>query len=314
MRTVSFSHPAVRRMAKNDFVCTYTNTEGDPTSGASISHRPSDPPGPCIRGNGKQNVQTLFLTPQGEVFHVATGFLSGDDLAEEMKFAGNMFNKLKSETNASKRRDWVVQTHQNRLQSAGFSRQEIESPPGMEMMAMMRGNGNFMGQNFNSQNRNRRSSSPNDVFSPSFALNSSAITNFQFLILSSTPTTCRNDQNYWLAMASLFSQVSPATVEKAPACTWDLSETETGPCVAMPESICLVSAIFKLRGSKCHPWDRVGNSCGENVVPERRSKSSQPNEKVRVNYQLTRTFFVRLPDRWPTSSLAIGRAFEIGRV
>ena len=140
MRTVSFSNPDVRQLAKNKFVCTYTNTVGDPTSGQSISHRPSDPPGTCIRGNGKQNVQTIFVTPQGEVFHVATGFLDGSSLAEEMRFADELFQKIKRPGRNENRSLAVTKAHRQRLEKAGFTRQQIESRPGSELMTMMQTN------------------------------------------------------------------------------------------------------------------------------------------------------------------------------
>jgi hypothetical protein len=133
MRTVSFSNSHVRRLLNNDFVNTFTNTQGDPTAGMSISHRPTDAPGQCIRGNGKQNVQTIFMTPDGEIFHVATGFLSSEDLLAEARFAKELFGHLKS--NQSDNRSLVVEAHRQRLLESDFSAQQIDNRN--PMMAMM---------------------------------------------------------------------------------------------------------------------------------------------------------------------------------
>ena len=67
-------------MLNEDFVCATINTEGDPTAGASVGHAPTDSCGSSFRGIGRQNVQCLFLTPKGEIFHVASGFRGADDL------------------------------------------------------------------------------------------------------------------------------------------------------------------------------------------------------------------------------------------
>jgi len=145
MRTVTFSNPSVRSVLKNNFVCTYTNLEGDPTAGQSIRHRPNDPVGNCIRGNGKQNVQTLFLTPEGEVYHVATGFLSPEDFSEECRFAVQLFREYRKDPSTF--RQTVIDAHRDRLKNQGFSDRLIESAN--PMMAMMQGMQNGMG---NSQN------------------------------------------------------------------------------------------------------------------------------------------------------------------
>jgi len=97
MRTVTFSDRNLQNMLNQNFVNTFNNTEGDPTAGQSIQHRPSDPAGSCIRGNGKQNVQTIFMTPAGEIFHVATGFLSSEDLFKEAQFSLDLFGEMHGE-------------------------------------------------------------------------------------------------------------------------------------------------------------------------------------------------------------------------
>jgi hypothetical protein len=130
MRTVSFSDRKVQDLLNRNFLCTYTSTEGDPTAGGSIKHRPSDPPGPCIRGNGKQNVQTLFLSPDLEIFHVVTGYVAPDELVDEIQFAMQL-NKQLSEGSGD-RAEVVRQMHRERLQKMGFSDREIESQSWIE--------------------------------------------------------------------------------------------------------------------------------------------------------------------------------------
>ena len=117
MRTVSFSQPKASDTLNNHFVNTFSNTYGDPTAGMSIRHQPDEPAGNCIRGNGKQNVQTIFMTPQGEIFHVATGFLSGEDLSDEAQFALEVFDEIKNmDTSDAKMR--VADIHHSRKQNS----------------------------------------------------------------------------------------------------------------------------------------------------------------------------------------------------
>ncbi len=125
MRTVSFSNEQLQNTLNRDFVCVYTNTQGERSAGSSFSHAPDDLPGPCGRGAGRQNVQTIFLTPAGEIFHVATGFLEADDLLEEMQFAKQCFAMLHDHPRRDKQA--VVAAHLRRLRQLGFSRQEIAS-------------------------------------------------------------------------------------------------------------------------------------------------------------------------------------------
>ena len=134
MRTVSFCEPVVRNILNRNFVNTFTNTTGDPTAGQSIEHSPNSPSGNCIRGNGKQNVQTIFLTPAGEIFHVATGFLSGQDLANESKFALALFKEMKKSGSDS---TLVVDAHRKRLDEEGFAENEINARNPFSQMAMM---------------------------------------------------------------------------------------------------------------------------------------------------------------------------------
>ena len=122
MRTVSFSDAHVQKKLNDDFVCCTSNISGEPTSGRSFSHSPIDAPGPCGRSAGRQNVQVIFLTPPGEIFHVAAGFLSPDDLLAEMKFAQEMFSPLQDSPDRPK---FVVDTHARKLADVGYSLEEI---------------------------------------------------------------------------------------------------------------------------------------------------------------------------------------------
>jgi len=124
MRTVSFSDKNVRNLLATDFYSTYTNTKGDPSSGASFSHSPNDQPGPCGKGAGRQNVQCIFMTRAGEIFHVAGGFLSGEDLLQEITFAKDLFGNMKQSANPQR---VVVDQHTRFLTKAGFTNDQIRS-------------------------------------------------------------------------------------------------------------------------------------------------------------------------------------------
>ncbi len=158
MRTVSFSNREVRSLLNDYFVNTFTNTEGDPTAGMSIRHRPSDPAGQCIRGNGKQNLQTIFMTPDGEIFHVATGFVPPNELVDEIKFALQLFREI-SKAKTDNAEAIVSNAHRDRLKDLGFSDDEINARPGLEsfMQFVPNANSNFSEQkNNNSLTRDNR--------------------------------------------------------------------------------------------------------------------------------------------------------------
>ena len=133
MRTVTFSNVQVQKYLNQNFVGCITNTHGDRSSGASFAHKPSDAPGPCGRGAGRQNVQTVFLTPQGELLHVASGFLSAQILLEEMKFAHQLWEQLKS--GGEGRKQQLVDEHRKRLHTLGFNDREISeaNDPGFDL-------------------------------------------------------------------------------------------------------------------------------------------------------------------------------------
>jgi hypothetical protein len=124
MRTVSFSSPAVQNTLKDRFICACVNTTGEPTAGASFSHAPSDPPGPCLRGNGRQNIQLIFLTPQGDLFHALTGYVGPNDLAEELKFALETYEALQAVRND--RKQVVRDAHTERLMAIGYDQAQID--------------------------------------------------------------------------------------------------------------------------------------------------------------------------------------------
>lgn len=134
MRTVSFSNRRLQNELNKHFVNTYTNTTGDPTAGMSINHRPTDRAGSCVRGNGKQNVQTLFLTPEGEIFHAATGFLSSEDLGKEVIYAKRLFEELQRSDNPE---EVVTVSHRNRLADSGFSDEVINDRSPLAAMKMI---------------------------------------------------------------------------------------------------------------------------------------------------------------------------------
>ena len=94
----------------------------------SFSHSPNEQPGPCGRGAGRQNVQTIFMTPQGQIYHVATGFLSPEDLRGEIRFASATFENLRSSRTQPK--ETLVSLQESRMRELGFSEREIytESP------------------------------------------------------------------------------------------------------------------------------------------------------------------------------------------
>lgn len=138
MRTVSFSNESVIAELTKLFHCVAINTEGDPSAGISIRHRPSDAPGPCVRGVGRQNVQCLFLTPKQQVVHVASGYLDADDLLKEIKFARDLLKKISSVKNTAKAKRLVSQAHHNRRTSSA------ESQPGLSPETLARFmNGSF---------------------------------------------------------------------------------------------------------------------------------------------------------------------------
>lgn len=123
MRTVSFSNDQIQNAFNNDFVSCYTNTEGDPSAGGSIRHNPEDSAGPCGPTAGRQNVQTFFLTPDNKIFHVAGGFRSAKDLLDDIKFAKQIYAKIKASPDQADQ--IVADFHTDRLKKLGFSKSDL---------------------------------------------------------------------------------------------------------------------------------------------------------------------------------------------
>ena len=164
MRRVTFSTPEIQNAIREHFVAMNTNIEGDPTAGESIRHRPSDQPGSCIRGNGRQNVQTLFLTPDLKIFHVASGFQSPGDLYDEMQFAARLFAEMGKEKALPA--DTVRNAHLARLQDAGFPDSQIHATNDVELMrSMMSGKGSLSIDPSSMLNGGSPSVDGNDMFS-----------------------------------------------------------------------------------------------------------------------------------------------------
>lgn len=135
MRTVSFSSPPIQQVLSKDFICHIVNSEGDPSAGMSQAHAPTDPAGLCSPGIGSQNVQTLFLTPDGNIFHTASGFRGPDDLADEIQFAGELFERIQAAPELARRT--IPAMHRQRMHDAGIDDRMLNSDPRAEMAQMM---------------------------------------------------------------------------------------------------------------------------------------------------------------------------------
>lgn len=144
MRTVSFSSAPVHNSLTDDFVCYSLNTDGDSSAGVSVGHAPTDTPGFCSQGIGKQNVQCLFLTPDGEIFHTASGFQGPDDLKRELDTASTLFAAIQADPD---RAEWLVRDfHQQRLaELSEESRRTVPDSLG-QFMSQFTGMGNRSGR------------------------------------------------------------------------------------------------------------------------------------------------------------------------
>ena len=116
----------MNRELKKRFVCARTDTTGDASAGGSFAHAPGDAEPTCIRGNGKQNVQMLFLTPQGEIFHVITGYIGAAELAADLVRVRALFAKIVAETDLARREKIVADAHRTRRDE--LSRKEFAGP------------------------------------------------------------------------------------------------------------------------------------------------------------------------------------------
>ena len=127
MRAVSLSSPLVRKKLRDDFVCYAINTEGDASAGSSQAHAPQDAPGLCAEGIGNQNVQTLFLTPAGKIFHTASGYRGPDELLAELNFAKSLFDGMRRTPEQAQH--LIRTSHRNRMKLAGFTDEELDHRP-----------------------------------------------------------------------------------------------------------------------------------------------------------------------------------------
>lgn len=109
---MSLSNAKVNRLLNDEFVCAYVNTQGDPNSGESFSHRPRDPVGPCLRGNGEHNVQMITMSPTGEIFHVLSGYVGPEELRAELQFAQATWSELAKIDGAAARKKLLVAAHE----------------------------------------------------------------------------------------------------------------------------------------------------------------------------------------------------------
>jgi hypothetical protein len=126
MRTVSFSSAPVRELLNSRFENSFLSSLGDSSAGSSVGHAPTDSPGSCSRGIGRQNVQCLFMTPDGRVFHASSGFRSSDDLLTELQFALKTFEAIQKSPDEAPA--IVTQVHKQRLLDGGFSEEQIRRP------------------------------------------------------------------------------------------------------------------------------------------------------------------------------------------
>jgi len=130
MRTVSFSSDPVQESLKTKFVSAVVNTTGTPATGASCKHAPNEQAGMCTPGVGHQNVQCLFLTPDGEIFHVVTGHQSPKAMATELDYAERLFGQMKE--NPDQARELVADRHRATLTAlAGPANFGLDMMPGM---------------------------------------------------------------------------------------------------------------------------------------------------------------------------------------
>lgn len=127
MRTVSFSSAPVRKKLNDDFVCYVINTEGDASAGSSQGHAPRDAPGMCAEGIGNQNVQTLFLTPAGEIFHTASGYRGPQEFLAELNFADKLFEQIREKPQQAQQ--LIRTSHRNRMKLAGYTDDVLDRRP-----------------------------------------------------------------------------------------------------------------------------------------------------------------------------------------
>ena len=126
MRAGSLSDKDVIARLKKHYVCAWDNTEGERNAGGSFAHPPSDPPPQCIRGNGEHNVQMLFLTPDLNLLHAVSGYVSGSELVREIDFASGLWEQVKRLRTNSARQHVVARAHQQAMRD--LSKREFSGP------------------------------------------------------------------------------------------------------------------------------------------------------------------------------------------
>ncbi|MHC4876980.1 MAG: hypothetical protein ACYTGL_10810 [Planctomycetota bacterium] len=123
---MSFSSAPVRDLLNTRFENSFLSSIGESSAGSSVGHAPTDSAGPCSRGIGRQNVQCLFMTPDGRLFHTVSGFRSPDDLLLELQFALKTFESIRKSPGEGPA--IVAQVHKQRLLDGGFSEEQIRRP------------------------------------------------------------------------------------------------------------------------------------------------------------------------------------------
>lgn len=126
MRMVSFADRNVQRNLSPQFVLLSTNMEGKLGAGRSVGHLPKDEPGLCPPRLAHQNCQVFFLTPRLEMFHAATGFLSPADLAQQARFAEELFAAMQKRPRFAA--ETVAAAHRAALKKQGFTDRDLAGP------------------------------------------------------------------------------------------------------------------------------------------------------------------------------------------
>src|SRR5262249_52675459 len=74
-------------------------------------------------GNGEHNVQMITISPQGEIFHVLSGYVGPEELLAELEFAEATWQKLAAIDDAATRKKLLIAEHEKfarELESRNF--------------------------------------------------------------------------------------------------------------------------------------------------------------------------------------------------
>ncbi len=115
MRAVSLSHPAVKQLLRDEFVCVWVDITSDPAAGASDAHPCTDQARDIARGLGEHNTQTLILTPDGRLLSALAGYVGPIDLAEELHFGLAVWGVLR-QAPAADHAGLLQKAHEGRAQ------------------------------------------------------------------------------------------------------------------------------------------------------------------------------------------------------